>query len=181
MIEEKYDAPDTESLNSLFKMMACNLADHYRVKTYINVHREWGTVDGKYQRTTKKQLVVVGLPFDVEVFKQSLFFAYNAMRKLATTFVRQLPSFYTRSQKLLSKNDYCFGFIKGCVKGLEENEMTKALIVVTPHAVIEHMNSMKLGAAAPMARASRGDYDAFEAGHRDGKASMKGGSKRLTE
>lgn len=59
--------------------------------------------------------------------------------------------------------------------------MTKALIVVTPHAVIEHMNSMKLGAAAPMARASRGDYDAFEAGHRDGKASMKGGSKRLTE
>lgn len=181
VIEEKYDAPDTESLNSLFTMMACNLADHYRVKTYINVHREWGTVDGKYQRTTKKQLVVVGLPFDVEVFKQSLFFAYNAMRKLATTFVRQLPSFYTRSQKLLSKNDYCFGFIKGCVKGLEENEMTKALIVVTPHVVIEHMNSMKLGAAAPMARASRGDYDAFEAGHRDGKDSMKGGSKRLTE
>jgi ribosomal protein L17 len=90
VIEEKYDAPDTESLNSLFKMMACNLADHYRVKTYINVHREWGTVDGKYQRTTKKQLVVVGLPFDVEVFKQSLFFAYNAMRKLATTFVRQV-------------------------------------------------------------------------------------------
>lgn len=40
---------------------------------------------------------------------------------------------------------------------------------------------MKLRAAAPMARASRDDYYAFKAGHRDGKASMKGGSKRLTE
>ena len=67
VIEEKYDAPDTESLNSLFKMMACSLADHYRVKTYINIHREWATVNGSYQRTMKKQLVVVGLPFDVEV------------------------------------------------------------------------------------------------------------------
>jgi len=60
--------------------------------------------------------------------------------------------------------------------------MTKALIVVTPHAVIEHMNNMKLGgAAAPIGRASRGDFAAYEAGHRDGKASMKGGSKCLTE
>lgn len=171
--EESYQSPDTKTLNSFFCQMAAYLADHYRVRIYIHHFYKDGT--------PVKDLRVVGLPFDVEVFKQSLYFAYNAMRSLSRSFVRRLPEYWSRSSKAASKNDYCFGFIKGVAEALRENETEKALIVVTPAAVVEYMNKLSLRRGSSLKRASNGDRSAFQAGMSDGRASMKGGSRLLTE
>lgn len=181
VIEERYESPDTKSFNSLFSMIASALADHYRVKLYINVKGTHTVVDGKLKFGTKKELAVVGLPFDVEVYKQSLFFAYGALRKCADRFVKKLPDYYTRSQKSHSKNDYCFGFIHGCVKGLKDNEMSKALVIRTPEAVVKYMENLFLRKGKSSGRAGRGDMGAYAAGHRDGVDSMKSNGKRLLE
>lgn len=173
--EELCESPDTKSLNSLFTILAANLQDHFRVKTIIRTKRN-------YDFTTTKYLVVIGLPFDVEVFKSSFYFAYNSMRSLSNSFVKRLPKDLSRSTKLKMKNDYCFGFIHGCVDALKENEASKALMIVTPNSVVRHLQTMHLRRCVSPQRSSAGSRSSMDAGFRDGKATMgRGNGIFLTE
>lgn len=171
---EAVDSPDTKTLNSFFKLLANRLASHYRVKVYI---RE------RYHNYTREvKLMIVGLPVDVEVFKQSLYFAYSAMRKLATTFVRQLPNYYSRSDKTRMKNDYYMGFIHGCDQALTQNETEKALMIVTPQAVVKYINNLSLRGSSKCSVSRAWSDEAQRAGYNDGVASMRNsGANRLTE
>ena len=119
---------------------------------------------------------------DVEVFKSSFYFAYNSMRSLSNSFVKRLPKDLSRSTKLKMKNDYCFGFIYGCVDALKENEASKALMIVTPQSVVRHLQTMHLRRSVSPQRSSAGSRSSMDAGFRDGKATMgRGNGIFLTE
>lgn len=173
--EELCESPDTKSLNSLFTTMAAHLEDHFRVKVMIRT-RYFGS--GR----SEKYLVIIGLPFDVEVFKSSFYFAYNSMRSLSNSFVKRLPKELGRSSKLRMKNDYCFGFILGCVEALKENAQSKALMIVTPDVVVKHLRKYNLKVERFHQRSSAGSRDSMDAGYLDGKSAMgRGNGRYLTE
>lgn len=166
--ELEVESPDTKTLNSLFTQMAAHLNKHYQVMLYIQ--HNWDHV-GKHS----KKLRIVGLPVDVEIFKQVLFFAYNSMRKMADLYVKSLPAYYTRSQKSGSKNDYCYGFMKGMAQALRKNEQEMALMVITPEAVVKYMDEKSRDfrkGEAPQ-RTTNHDYKAFTTGQQDGESIMK--------
>ncbi len=175
VVEEEFDSPDTKTLNGWFKQTCARLQDHYRVKSYIRITR-----CGRKQQDA--HLVIVGLPFDVKVFKQTLFFAYNSMRTFSTAYVRSLPSYYSRTRKIRYKNDYIDGFLAGVDKALTESETENALIVRTPNAVVEHMAQKRLRKGNGSSHIGAGNHASYSAGFSDGKDAMRNrGTNRLTQ
>lgn len=161
--ESFVESPETVSFDMKFAYLAKALASHFRVMVYLN------------RQTGKSVLAVIGMKTDVDIFTQTLHFAYNAMRRLGTMYVKQMDKSLSRSEKTRRKNDYILGFIRGCHDALVRNEQEKSLMVVTPDAVVKRFNSLSLRKSGSQMSTS-GDMAAYSAGYSDGKSSI--GNKR---
>lgn len=118
-------------------------------------------------------IVFVGLPTDAEVAREVFYTAVRTADREAKKFLlieKKTPSIRTwnRSVSIAVRNDYLRGWIEGLRSSFQKNVEERALLVVPPPEVREHMNKMSLRKNAPSSTLSGGSHRAHSAGVTDG-------------
>ena len=166
---------ETVTLPSWKAQLAVTISSNFRTKVIKSYEGE------------KSFVVIIGKKEDIEITKEMICYAESCLNHFFKKFYadekkRWLEEFgekISRSDAMAIRNTYVDGYLSGLNKAFRQNVQEYNLMVVTPTAVTEYYDNMKLRKGSSDRRVRARDTGAFSAGYEDGKS--VGNRNRLEE
>lgn len=118
----------TKTVSNKRAIMAAHVAAHFRCRCFVRGNR----------------IKLIGEEVDVKICRKTFEFAWLAYEKLFKKWAGASEDYEyaDRSGRLLLRNSYFEGFVKGLVEAFSQNESNKeyALALIIPNSVMEHVS-----------------------------------------
>lgn len=144
--------------------LAGALSEQFRCKVVLNSTRNGG-------RTHNSRIVVYGQSKDAEIFIEVFEWAHKAFLSLWKQYTSKLHPDVPRTEYNQEKKSFFDGYMSGLVSFLEQQVCEKALMVIIPSAVINHVKALNCGVHSYNA-ANTGSAEAYMSGRLAGGQAM---------
>ena len=124
-------------------------------------------------RNGSRDIVIIGMPQDVEACRETLTFSFNSARNCWSRY-RKTRTFRDRRATESAKRDYMIGFAVGLRDAFAAQVKEKAIVLSRKAAVDEYMGTMRLRSEPAVRRNARVDRHAQQRGYEEGRRGRGG-------
>ncbi len=124
-------------------------------------------------RNGTRDIVIVGMPEDVQACRETLTFSFRSARNCWDRY-RRTRKFPERKATERAKKDYMIGFAAGLRDAFASQVKEKAIVLSRKQKVDQHLNGMRLRSEPAVRRNIRVDRHAQQRGYEEGRRGRGG-------
>ena len=148
----------TDTIAYWQKLLASVISKNFRCQMFFRSYRNH-----------RRDIVLVGMPKDVEVAQETMKFAFASANNCWKKY-RKGQDYPSRRITEAAKKDFMIGFTRGLRDAFAEQVKEKAIVLVQNPKVDDYMNAIPLKGKEPLVQRNRvADANAEARGYEDGK------------